>query len=219
MRVVLYGSRPDGHAKVVADLATCDPRLEVVGLIDDFAENAGRTVRGLTVLGTGEDLILLREREDLDALLLGFGESHGRAMISERAVAAGYELPRLIHPSAQVCTSAVLGDGCQVFALVYIAPDARVGSAVLVNTSAVIEHDVTLDDGVVVGPAATLCGRVHVGTEANVGAGATVLPDVTVGDRAIIAAGALVRENVVADTVVAGVPARLLDRSSPAKPE
>jgi acetyltransferase EpsM len=208
VRVVLYGSRPDGHAKVIAELAAYDSRLELVGLIDDFAANAERTVRGLSVMGTGDDLVALRERENVQGLLLGFGASRGRAAIAERAVSAGYELPQLVHASAQVCSSALLGDGTQVFAFAYIAADARLGTGVLVNTSAVVEHDARLDDGAVIGPAATLCGRVHVGGEATIGAGATLLPDVKVGERAIVGAGALVREDIPANTLVAGVPAR-----------
>src|SRR5438477_11969711 len=66
MRVVVYGSRPDGHANVVAELAADDPDLELVGLIDDYATNARRTVRDLRVLGTGKELDSLREQQDLE---------------------------------------------------------------------------------------------------------------------------------------------------------
>jgi sugar O-acyltransferase (sialic acid O-acetyltransferase NeuD family) len=209
MRVVIYGSRPDGHAKVVAELAAEDSSVELVGLIDDFPENAARTLRGLRVVGTGNDLAS-RRAEDAQGLFLGFGESRGRAAIAERALEAGYELPRLVHRSAEVCPSAELGEGTQVLAMAYIGPDARLGRGVLVNTGAIVEHDSVLEDGVVVGPGATLCGRVRVGHEAVVGAGATILPDIVVGANAVVGAGALVREPVPDATLVAGVPARTM---------
>ena len=43
-----------------------------------------------------------------------------------------------------------------------------------------------------------------------VGAGATILPGVTVGENAVVAAGAVVNKHVPPNTVVGGVPARVL---------
>ena len=44
------------------------------------------------------------------------------------------------------------------------------------------------------------------------GTNATILPGVTIGDGAVIAAGALVSKDVEANTVVGGVPAKLIKR-------
>ena len=43
-----------------------------------------------------------------------------------------------------------------------------------------------------------------------IGANTTILPGVTVGENAVVAAGAVVTRNVPANTVVAGVPARVI---------
>jgi acetyltransferase-like isoleucine patch superfamily enzyme len=43
-----------------------------------------------------------------------------------------------------------------------------------------------------------------------IGAGATILPGVTIGENAIVAAGAVVSRDVEPDTIVGGVPARVL---------
>jgi sugar O-acyltransferase (sialic acid O-acetyltransferase NeuD family) len=215
VKVVVYGSRPDGHAKVIIDLAADGSEFEIIGLIDDHEENSTRQVRGLTVLGTGNDLAGLRERLGVEGLVLGFGESRSRGEIGRHALASGLMLPSLIHPSAHVSASARLGEGVQVLARAYVGPDADLGLGALVNTAAIVEHDGNVGEGAVVGPAATLCGRVAVGSEATVGAGATILPDVQIGSRAVVGAGALVREDVAAEMLVAGVPARpLIERTS-----
>lgn len=49
-----------------------------------------------------------------------------------------------------------------------------------------------------------------IGDRVWIGSNATVLPGVTIGDGAIVAAGAVVTKDVAPNTVVAGVPARLL---------
>jgi acetyltransferase-like isoleucine patch superfamily enzyme len=51
---------------------------------------------------------------------------------------------------------------------------------------------------------------VRIGTDCWLGVRATVLPGVTIGDGAIVAAGAVVTEDVPPNTVVGGVPARVL---------
>jgi sugar O-acyltransferase (sialic acid O-acetyltransferase NeuD family) len=211
VRTVVYGSRPDGQAKVVAELAAAAGGLELVGLLDDFAENRARTTHGLSVIGTSNDLEELR-RSGVEALLIGFGESTGRARIVERTLAAGLELPNLQHPSAVRYASASLGRGVQLFPLAHVGADAKVGDGVLVNTGASVEHDCVIEAGAVLLPGAKLGGRVRVARDATVGAGAVVLPDVTVGAGAYVGAGAVVLADVPPGTVVAGVPARPLRR-------
>jgi UDP-perosamine 4-acetyltransferase len=211
MKTVIYGSRPDGQANIVAQLAEATGRFELVGLIDDFPENAARSVRGLKVLGTSADLPRLRAT-GVEALLIGFGESLGRARVVEIAAAAGLELPALLHESSHRFVSAVIGRGVQVFPLAYVGANAVLGDGVLVNTAAVVEHDASLDAGAVVLPNATVSGRAHIGRDATIGAGASVLPDVSIGPGAVVGAGAVVVANVEGGERVAGVPARPLER-------
>ena len=51
---------------------------------------------------------------------------------------------------------------------------------------------------------------IHIGQNVWIGANVTVLPGVTIGHCAIVAAGAVVTKDVPANTIVGGVPARVL---------
>lgn len=53
---------------------------------------------------------------------------------------------------------------------------------------------------------------IRIGQRVWIGANATVCPGVTIGDGAVVAAGAVVTKDVPANTVVGGVPARLIRR-------
>ncbi len=54
------------------------------------------------------------------------------------------------------------------------------------------------------------CRQVKIGSKVWIGANVTILPGVTVGDGAIIAAGAVVTKDVEANTIVGGVPAKII---------
>lgn len=211
VKVLIYGSRPDGHAKVVLELCEADPQLTVIGLLDDVPENRRRSIRGLEVLGGIDDLQRLRA-QGAEGVLLGFGAHEGRGDIARGVVRAGLALPVVRHATAQLAPSASCEPGAQLLCGAIVGADALVGEAAMVNTAAVLDHDVRVEAGAVIGPNATIGGRVKVGVEAFVGAGATILPDRTVGHRATVGAGAVVTRDVAPGTVVVGVPARLLAR-------
>lgn len=51
---------------------------------------------------------------------------------------------------------------------------------------------------------------IHIGKRVWIGSNATVLPGVTIGDGVVVAAGAVVTRDVPANTVVGGVPAKVI---------
>lgn len=53
---------------------------------------------------------------------------------------------------------------------------------------------------------------IRIGRDVWIGAHATILGGVVIGDNAVVAAGAVVNRDVPADTVVGGVPARVIKR-------
>lgn len=209
MRLAVYGSRPDGHANVVLELFGADPDHEFIGLLDDYPENANRTIGDLRVLGGIADLPRLAD-DGLEGVVLGFGVASGRERILAAVDAVGLALPTWVHPTAFVAESARLEAGVQVMSAASVGPNARLGRGVLVNTGAIIDHDVVIADASVIDPAAVLTGRVRIGSEVEIGSGAVLIPDSVVGDGATVGAGAVVISPVGAGATVVGVPARPL---------
>lgn len=85
-----------------------------------------------------------------------------------------------------------LGDGCMICHQVVIAT---------------LNHDLAPEKRMNMIPA-----KVTLGKNVWVGAHATILPGVTIGDNAVIAAGAVVTKDIPANSVAAGVPARVIKR-------
>jgi acetyltransferase-like isoleucine patch superfamily enzyme len=85
---------------------------------------------------------------------------------------------------------------------------------------------ITIEDDVLIGPKVNLITENHpldpsdrqalllkpivIKRNAWIGAAATILPGVTIGENAVVAAGAVVSKNVPANTVVGGIPAKII---------
>lgn len=104
----------------------------------------------------------------------------------------------------------------------------RIGKNVYINhaCSFLDMGTITIEDDVLIGPKVNILTEGHPLNPAErkallvkpviikrnvwIGAGATILPGVTVGENAVVAAGALVNTDVPANTVVAGIPAKVI---------
>ena len=58
-------------------------------------------------------------------------------------------------------------------------------------------------------------GDINIGDDVWIGFGAIVLENVSIGSGAVVAAGAVVREDVPENTIVAGVPAKVVGQRQP----
>ena len=85
---------------------------------------------------------------------------------------------------------------------IYIGDRALIGHNAVIAT---LNHDMDPAKRANLMPA-----PVHIGADAWLGSNVTVLPGVTIGDGAVVAAGAVVTKDVEPNTVVGGVPARVI---------
>ncbi len=127
-------------------------------------------------------------------------------------------------------TGSKIHESVAVFTPLYInyGKNTKIGKNVFINFDCVFLDlgGITIEDGVLIAPKVSLLseghplspnergslvpGHIHIKKNAWIGAGATILPDVTIGENAVVAAGAVVSKDVAANTLVGGVPARMI---------
>lgn len=111
-----------------------------------------------------------------------------------------------------------IGKGCNIAKTIVIGDEpylVSIGDNVrLTHNVQLITHDGsiwTLRKLGLVDKESVLYGRIVIGDNCNIGWNAMILPNVTIGDNCIIAANSVVTKNVPANSVVAGVPARVVE--------
>lgn len=141
--------------------------------------------------------------DDLDGLRAAFSELIGKP-VGERFM--------VIPPFSTDCglnlsigTNVFINQGCHFMDLggITIGDDVMIGPKVNLVSAGHPVEPAQRRNGIIAKP-------ISIGNNVWIGAAATILPGVTVGDNAVIAAGAVVSRDVEANTLVAGVPARVL---------
>ena len=132
--------------------------------------------------------------------------------------------------NSHIRENAIIGSDCTIARNVYIGPGVKIGNIVKIQNNALIYEPAVIDDGVFIGPGAIFTNDLHPravnqdGTKkteedwnkegvkveygASIGAGAICIAPIKIGKWSMVAAGSVVTKDVLAFSLVAGVPAR-----------
>ncbi|MFI5212931.1 MAG: acetyltransferase [Gemmatimonadales bacterium] len=202
--LLVYGSGE--HAAVVTDAVERSADVRVGGVCDDNPDRLGVTLLGHTV-GAPDDF----PRDWPVVVAIGDNENRARCVAKFETWGRRFA-GAVVHPGAIVSPHASLGAGTVVMAGAIVNPRAVIGRHAIVNTAASVDHDCDIGDFAHVSVGVHLAGRVSVGAFSLIGVGAAAIPQIRIGSRAVVGAGAVVIRDVPDGAVVAGNPARPLDR-------
>jgi sugar O-acyltransferase (sialic acid O-acetyltransferase NeuD family) len=186
-----------GHAAVIADIlieSGCPP----TAFLDDAPTH--NSIFDIPVI-QGLEL-----PEPAAAVIVAVGDNFVRATLAARY--SNFDVA--VHPSARLSRHAEIGPGCVVMAGAVINARARIGAHCIINTHASVDHDCLIADFAHVAPGATLGGNVQVGRGTLIGLGANVIHGLIIGEHSVIGAGATVVNDIPANVVALGSPARVL---------
>lgn len=197
-----------GHAKVVAEAAKLSGWGKILFFDDMLA--AGDNGKKIAIQGTTVEL--LNDISQFHGVIIAIGDNNVRLAKYQLLLQNKIKLMNIIHPRAIIASATIIGPGTVIVAGAIINVDACIGAVNIINTGATIDHDCILGDGVHICPGVHLAGGVEVGTGSWIGIGASVKQSIKIGNNTIIGAGAIVVNDIPANVIAYGVPAKIVKR-------
>jgi UDP-perosamine 4-acetyltransferase len=207
-KIVIIGAGDGG--RLVSQLVKEQEQFEVIGFIDDNEAVQGRSINGYKVIATSADL---KRFEGMGFVVAVGMNMKSRSMLFEKAVDAGLKPINVVHRTAIIEKPAQVGNGAIVLANCVINSFAVLGRNVFIFTGTIIEHDANIGNNVYFSPGVSLAGHVKVGDNTFFGISSCTVEGVTIGSNVVVGAGSVVLRDIPDNTVVAGVPARILRRN------
>lgn len=116
----------------------------------------------------------------------------------------------------EIQKNATIGKNCKISSHTFICEGVHIGDGVFVGHNVTFINDkiprAVNPDGSLQTEADWKLVETYVKNGASIGSSATIMCGVTIGENAIVGAGAVVTKDVPPNTVVAGVPAKVIKK-------
>lgn len=141
------------------------------------------------------------EIKDEDYFVLALGNYKVKRQIVDEIRRKGGKFLTLIHPTAIVAATALIGEGNILDPFTIVGPNVKLGNFNLLTSQSIISHDCVVGDYNFFATS-LLCGYNRVGDDNYFGIRGTTLPEISIGNRNVIQAGMIVDKNLEDDTTI-----------------
>ena len=112
--------------------------------------------------------------KEYDTAVAALGDNNMRLYWTEKLMEAGYQVPAIIHPSAVVSPSAVIGNGSFIMQNAVVNTHTTVEHGVLINSGAVVDHDSFIGRGAHIGLGSVVKSNCKIAPKQKVEAGEVI---------------------------------------------
>ena len=161
--LLILGAGGFGH--MIYENAQATRQFDRIAMLDDAAKEPA-------VIGKLVDYKALRR--EYPCAVAAFGNNKMRVHWVEKLLEADFVVPTIIHPSAVVSPSAVIGAGSFVMQRAVVNTHTVLGKGCLVNCGAIVDHDAVVEDGAHIGLGSVVKANCRIGAWRKVEAGEVI---------------------------------------------
>lgn len=204
-KVAIIGS--GAFAQYIADYISNTDEYIFVGYIDRSINMDNN------IIGTDNDLSCLFEKKVFDCVYIGIGyaQPDTKERIFKNCKNANIPLVSLIHPTAIIHPSVLLGEGIFVGPYSIIDSKSQIGNCSIIRSMVLIAHDDILENYTYIGDHSIVAGNVTIKEKCFLGVHSTIRNRLVIAEHTTIGCGANVVKSIEeGHHVYAGNPAKIL---------
>ena len=196
-----------GHCKSVLDSLLSSNEYNKIGIID-IKENIGKTILGMPIIGSDDDLLNLFNNGYKYAFVTmgSVGNPKVRIKIFEILNNIGYEIPNIIDNSAVVSNFSNLKKGIFIGKNAIVNAGVTINDGAIINAGSIVEHDCNIGAFVHIAPGSVLGGEVTIEQNSHIGSNSSIKQQVHIGFNSIIGIGSVVTKNIGDNVIAYGNP-------------
>lgn len=201
-----------GHAAVIIDIINTinkiSPEFKILGVTSNSSP-AGTIFKNSPILGDDSYLNTLEINSVYLAMGLGgFRNNKLRKVVYDKCKLLGFSFINLIHPSAIVSDTVLMGEGITIFPGAVINTNVRIGNNTIIATSSSIDHDTIVGNNVLISAGVTVGADTTIESDSLLALGSKIISGLHLGENTLVAAGAVLINNTIENTTVYGIPAK-----------
>jgi sugar O-acyltransferase (sialic acid O-acetyltransferase NeuD family) len=175
----------------------------IKGFLDDKADALAGLPGYAPIISSVENYVVQKN----DVFTCALGSVKQKRHYVEMIKSKGGIFQKLIHSSAIIFPTTVIGEGCVFCPNVQITVDVKIGDYTTVMSNSLIGHDAKIGSYCHLGVASFLGGHTELDDGVTLHPGAKVVPYKKVGAWATVGIGSVVLSNVKPGVTVFGMPA------------
>lgn len=204
-----------GHAKAIIEIITMKKEHHIVGITDNDPDKMQQSITEVPIIGN-DGILQTYFQKGIKRAFITLGnvaDTRARIRLYNMLKEIGFELINVIHPSAIISDSLIMGTGNALMAGCIINAHTSLGNNCIINTGAIVEHDCIIENHVHISTGAKIAGNVKVKEGTHIGIGAVIKQGITIGQKVTVGAGAIVLGDIPDNIVCAGIPAKRIKQS------
>jgi acetyltransferase EpsM len=141
---------------------------------------------------------------------LGVYKSKSKHSLQQKFQEILINSPNIVHANTDISLSTSIGFGNLINTGVVIAGHSSIGNFCSINRTSSIGHHTIIGDFCTINPGSTICGEIILENCVTIGARAIIVDGIKIGKNSIIGAGSLVINDIPPNSVVMGIPGKVV---------
>jgi len=184
---------------------------DIIGFLDDDPQKSGKRIAGYPVLG---NIDYINQLSKNTFFAVGVADPQARKTLVDKIQAKGFSFPPFISRHTWISNEVAIGKGAIIYPGTTINYESSLSDFVIINMNCAIGHNTAIGSFCTLAPGVKTAGFTIMDECTEVGIGAATRQNIRIGKHCIVGGQSMVIKDVPDYSVVAGIPAKRLNKNS-----